>query len=195
MASNTRKDALIRYTSDMHALVTHGVQALGRQIENLKDANHPEAHAAVQDFHRTLQAHASILEARVEALGGSATQPLKEAVSRVAGLVAGLVNAVRGEEASKSLRDDYTYLSHVAIGYMMLDTTAAGLSDRETRAIAETGYRDAARMVVHVDRIMPTVVLQELRQDGLTVNDVSTEVLSMVRDAWDRGSSAASMSV
>lgn len=195
MATETRKNTLTTYVSDMHALVTHGLQAIERQIDNLKDksTSHPEAYAALQDFQRTLQTHASMLDARVNALGGSTTQPVKDVVSAVSGFVAGLINAVRAEEASKSIRDDYTYLSHVAIGYLMLHTTAAGLADRETAALAETGYRDAARLVMHIDHIMPRLVLQELREDGLAVTDVSAQALSMVKNAWNREASTMGM--
>lgn len=191
MATETRKNTLTTYVSDMHALVTHGLQAIDRQIDNLKDksAKHPEAYAALQDFQRTLQAQATMLDARVKALGGSTTQPVKVAVSAISGFVTGLINAVREEEASKSIRDDYTYFSHVAIGYLMLYTTASGLADRETAALAESGYRDAARMVMHIDHIMPRLVLQELREDGLGVTDVSSEALSMVKNAWKREAS------
>mgnify|MGYP000529200261 CR=1 FL=1 len=191
MATETPHSTLTTYVSDMHALVSHGLQAIERQVDNLKDKStkHPEAYAAVRDFQRTLQAHASMLDARVNALGGSSTQPVKDAVSAVAGFAAGLINAVRAEEASKSIRDDYTYFSHVAIGYLMLHTTAAGLGDRETAALAETGYRDAARIIMHIDHIMPTLVLQELREDGLGVTDVTSEALSMVKNAWNREAS------
>ena len=190
MTTETPNQTLTTYVSDMHALVTHGLTAIDRQVDNLKNEGHPEALAAVQEFQRTLRTHASMLEARVRGLGGSTTQPVKDAVSAVAGLAAGLVNAVRAEEASKSIRDDYTFLSHVAVGYLMLHTTATGLGDRETSALAETGYGDAARLIMHIDRILPTVVLQELNQDGLAVADVAKATQSMVKKSWDREASA-----
>jgi len=193
MATETANETLTTYVSDMHALATHGLKAIERQLENIKDEGHPEAYAAVREFQRTLQSHTFLLDARVKALGGSSTQPVKDAVSAVAGVVAGLINAVRAEEASKSLRDDYTFFSHMAIGYLMLYTTAAGLRDRETASLAETGYRDVARLAIHIDHIMPTVVLQELRQDGLSVVDVSHEAVAMLKNAWDR--SAASTGI
>lgn len=184
----TPNETLITYVSDMHALVTHGLQAVGRQIENLKDksARHPEAYSTIQEIERTLQAQATMLDARVTALGGTAKQPVKDVVSAIAGYAAGLINAVREEEASKSVRDDYTFLAHTSIGYLMLYTTAAGLGDRETAILAETCYRDSARLAMHIDKMMPALVLQELREDGLAVTDVSQETMMMVRRAWDR---------
>jgi hypothetical protein len=177
----------------MHALVTHGLAAVGRQLENLKDKSlrHPEAYSALEEIQRTLQAQATMLDARVTGLGGSTAQPVKDAVSAVAGYAAGLINAVREEEASKSIRDDYTFLAHTSIGYLMLHTTAAALSDLETAALADACYRDAARLAMHIDRIMPALVLQELREDGLATVDAAQETRTMVRKAWDREAPAA----
>jgi hypothetical protein len=38
---------------------------------------------------------------------------------------------------------------------------------------------------MHVERVMPSVVLQELGEDGLAVMDVSQDVVSMRRKAWE----------
>jgi ferritin-like metal-binding protein YciE len=180
------RETITKYLGDMHALESHGLQAISRQAEQLKDADHPEALSAVRDFKRTLEGHISALERRLEALGGSPTGPVKDAVSAATGVAAGLYNAVRNEEASKSVRDDYTFLSQTAIAYLMLHTTASGLGDDETKMLAERGYRDAARMVMQVDRLMPSLVLEELRQDGLRVDDVAEDCRAMVHDAWRR---------
>jgi hypothetical protein len=73
----------------------------------------------------------------------------------------------------------------------MLHATATGLNDLETATIAETGYRDAARLIMHIDRIMPSLVLQELRQDGLPVADTSAQSHEMIKKSWDREAGAA----
>ncbi|EYF07168.1 hypothetical protein [Chondromyces apiculatus] len=191
MAIETPNSTLTTYVTDMHALITHGLGAIDRQAENLKKEQHPDALAAVNEFQRTLRTHLSMLDARAKGLGGSTSKPVKDAVSAVTGFAAGLMNAVRPEEAAKSIRDDYTFLSHVTIGYYMLHTTACGLGDRETAALAETGYRDTARLIMHIDRVMPAIVLQELRQDGLTVTDTTSECHALVKNAWNREAAAA----
>lgn len=179
---------LATYITDMYALINHGLKAVDRQAEHLrkKQDSHPEALAAVHEFQRVLRVHMSALDVRAEALGGKTTKPLKEVVTTLTGIAAGLISAMRPEEASKAIRDDYTFLSHVAIGYLMLHTTATGLGDMETASIAEQGYRDAARLVMRIDQIMPTLVLQELRQDGLPVGPASEQSIMMVQRAWNR---------
>lgn len=187
------RETLTKYLGDMHALESHGLQSVERQVDQLKDAGHPEAYRLVQEFKRTLESHVAALDTRLKALGGSPTHPVKEVASAVLGVAAGLYNSVRTAEASKSIRDDYTFVSLTAISYLMLHTTAKGLSDTETASLAEQHYRDAARLAMEVDRVMPGLVVQELKQDGLPMIDPSQESRTMVHNAWQRQASTAGL--
>src|SRR3712207_2865248 len=171
MSDKTRQ-TITKYLGDLHALESHGYEAISRQVDNLKDTGHQDAYRGTVELKGMLERHLAALEARLTALGGSPTGPVKYAVSAVVGVAAGVYNKVRDGEASKSIRDDYPFFSHTAIAYLMLHTTALGFGDRETGSLAEQGYRDAARAIGAIDRFMPPLVLQELRQDGYTVQDV-----------------------
>lgn len=184
---------LTTYITDMHALVNHGLRAINNQAQSLKGEQHPEALSVVQECQRALRSHLTLLDARANALGGKTTRPIKDAVTSITGFAAGLISAVRPEEASKALRDDYTFLSHVAISYLMLHTTASGLGDTETATLAEQGYQDAAGLVILIDRVMPKVVMEDLRRDGLPVTDVESQVRAMVSQAWRREASRSSV--
>jgi ferritin-like metal-binding protein YciE len=187
------RETITKYLGDMHALESHGLQAISRQVDQLEDEGHPEAQQATQEFKHTLASHLAALEGRLKALGGSPTGPVKEAASALAGMVAGLYNAVRTEEASKSIRDDYTFLSNTAIAYLMLGTTARSLGDHDTEELAEQGYRDMARLIMLIDRIMPGLVVRELQQDGLPAQDVADWAQRIVRDAWAQEGAAAGL--
>lgn len=186
----TETSTLTTYITDMRALINHGLKAIDRQAEQLRRRNQQaEALAAVHEFQRVLRSHLTHLDARARAVGGSGGRSprlFKEVVTTITGIAAGLIGALRPEQTAKDIRDDYTFLSHVAIGYLMLHATASGLGDGVTAALAEQGYRDAARLVMHIDRIMPALVLQELRKDGLPVGPISEQSLMMVQRAWDR---------
>lgn len=187
MADENRIQVLTTYTSDVHALVSHGLEAVRRQVEQLKHVSHKDAPVAVVWFERILTAQKAALEDRVKALGGTGTGPVKDAVSAVAGVAAGLIDAVRPAETAKAIRDDYTFFSQLGISWLMLYTTATSLADRETAALAERGYNDTARMAMHVDRILPTIVVEELRENKqLAPLDVQDQVRTMVKSAWDR---------
>jgi hypothetical protein len=175
---------IAKYLHDMHSLVRHGHDAVRRQRDQLKDAGHPDAQGAVARWEETLDQHLAMLADRLEGIGDSTTSPVQDAAAAAAGAAAGIYNAVRSEEASKSVRDDYTFFSHCAIAYLMLHTTTASLDDRETAQVAERGYRDMARMVMEVDRLMPGLVLAELWQDGHSPKDVSAECHRLISEAW-----------
>ena len=74
----------------------------------------------------------------------------------------------------------------------MLHTTTEALGDQESAALAETGYRDMARMVMEIDRLMPGLVIAELQQDGLSVSDLQAHCQQLVSDAWNAGAPSAS---
>jgi hypothetical protein len=187
MGTDKKNEILTTYVSDVHALVVHGLTTIHRQVENLKNVSHQDAKTAVAAFETILNKQKTELEQRIQALGGSTTKSVKDAVSAVAGVAAGVVNAVRPSETAKSIRDDHTYFSHLGVAWLMLHTTAMSLGDTMTAALAERGYADTARMIMHVDRILPKIVVEELREDrSLQPSDVEQQTRSMVRNAWNR---------
>jgi len=187
MPEKTR-ETITKYLGDLHALESHGLQAISRQVEEMEGSDHTEAHRAVQNFKNTIESHIAAIEARMQTLGGSPTSPVKEAAAVVAGVAAGLYNKTRTEKASKSVRDDYTFISNTAVAYLMMHTTAMGLGDDQTARLAERGYRDAARMAMEIDRIIPGLVLEELRQDGAHPRSVEEECHRMIHEAWTQDS-------
>src|SRR5919201_4431166 len=175
---------IAKYVEDLHSLVAHGLQPFSRQLGESEMRGHPETQQAIQAFHATLQQHEMLLSQRLQALGSSPTTAVQDTASKVAGAVAGLYNQVRSEAVSKSLRDDYTFLSHCGISWLMLATTARALGDHDTEELAEQGYRDCARLVMRIDHMMPSLVIEELHQDGFAAQDVSTWAQGLMRGAW-----------
>jgi len=185
MATDKRNDLLTTYTTDVHALVSHGLTTIERQVGNLKNVSHLEAKSAVSEFERVLRGQKKFIEARITALGGKASQPMKDAVSAVAGVAAGVINAVRPSETAKSIRDDHTFFSHLGVSWLMLHTTALSLGDVETANIAERGYSETARCIMHIDKILPRLVIEELREH-VTAADVGEQTRKMAMMAWNR---------
>ncbi len=184
---------IAKYVEDIHSLLTHGLQPISRQVDEPQMQRHPQAQALVRGFKATLERHLADVDGRMQELGTSPTTGVQDAAAAVAGVVAGVYNQVRTEAASKSIRDDYTYLSHLGIAYLMLHTTTKGLDDDRTAQIADRGYRDVARMVMEIDDVMPGLVLEELRQDNLPVKDVANLCHALIRDAWSHSQSLTSL--
>jgi hypothetical protein len=82
------------------------------------------------------------------------------------GKAAGVIDLVRTEGISKSLRDDYAAFSLAAISYSMLYTTALGLGNPQVASLAQRHLTDYAQAIERINEIMPGVVERELAKDG-----------------------------
>ncbi len=185
MDENSRK-YIAKYVEDLHSLVSHGLQPFSLQLAESALKDHPEAKPTIEQFRATLQQHEALLDQRMHALGTSPTTLVQDTAAAVAGFAAGLYNHVRTEAVSKSLRDDYAFLSMCNVSWLMLLTTARSLGDHETEELAEQGYRDTARMAMEIDRLLPRLVFQELQQDHLPAQNVSEWARGIVHTAWTR---------
>lgn len=185
MPNDKKTETLLKYVTDVHALVSHGLTTMKRQAENLKSVSHEDARKAVPAFVSLLQKQDDELHARIKSLGGSASQPVKDAVSAVAGVAAGVVNAVRPTETPKSIRDDHTYFNHLGIAWMMLFSTASSLGDTETASMSERGYDETTKAILHINHILPKIVVEELREDKeLNPSDSADKTREMTKAAW-----------
>jgi ferritin-like metal-binding protein YciE len=152
------------YVGDMTALEAHIEEALDRQLTEVQDDR--EARAAVQGFHDMVKQHRDTLIALQEDIGATPGNPIKAAGAALLGKAAGVIDLVRTEGISKSLRDDYAAFSLAAISYSMLHTTAMGLRNQRVAALAERHLTDYAGAIERINEIMPGVVERELTKDG-----------------------------
>jgi ferritin-like metal-binding protein YciE len=172
------------YVGDMVALESHIEEALDRQLK--ETADDPEAHAAVQRFHDMVKTHRDSLKALQEEVGTTAGNPIIAAGSTLLGKAAGVINLVRTEGISKSLRDDYAAFSLAAISYSMLHTTALGLGNQKVAKMAESYLTDYAGAIERINEVMPGVVARELEKDDHRVQNGTVEATrTMVGKAWN----------
>jgi ferritin-like metal-binding protein YciE len=171
------------YVGDMVALESHIEEALDRQLTETKDD--PEAHAAVQRFHDMVKAHRDSLKSLQDEVGSTTGNPIIAAGSTLLGKAAGVINLVRTEGISKSLRDDYAAFSLAAISYSMLHTTALGLGNRKVADVAERYLTDYAGAIERINEVMPGVVARELAKDGHQTDPGAAKATNaMVAKAW-----------
>ncbi len=176
------------YISDMLALEQHIATPLQGQVDDSDVQAQPIALRVIQEALDTVQRHISTLQTRLDAVGGHNGSPVKNAVSTAFGTAASAINKVRKTEVSKNLRDDYTALSLSSAGYTMLHTTALGLGDAQTAALAKEHLADVAAAIMKISRALPTVVLAELQQEGVNVTpDVAQTAERDAEAAWKEG--------
>ncbi len=173
------------YVSDMLALEQHIAQPLQRQLDMADTTKYPEALRVIGQIKSLTDSHATALKQLLEQLGGHAASPVKSAWSSLLGVGAAAIDSVRKTKVSKNLRDDYTALNLAAISYTMLHTTAVGLGDTPTAALAQRHLADYARLVMGIVQIMPEVVLEELQDDGEAVHAGAADMIrNQTNDIW-----------
>jgi ferritin-like metal-binding protein YciE len=178
------------YVGDMTALEAHIEEALDRQLTEVK--SDPAALKAVQGFHDTVKQHRDTLRALQEEVGKTAGNPIKDAGATLLGKAAGIIDLVRTEGISKSLRDDYAAFSLAAISYSMLYTTSDGLGDRRVASLAEKHLQDYAEAIMRINEVMPEVVARELEKDGHQVSSGAVAATrKIVNRSWESSSRAA----
>ena len=179
-----RTEALNSYITDMLSLEDHIEKAIRGQLTDLKD--YPDVVSELKTLHRTIEHHVSDLRGLKERRdAGGVVEKVKRAGSAVAGVAAGVIDLLRTEGLPKNLRDDYTAFSLATIGYVMLQTTALSLDDREVAELAQQHFRDYAHAVTRIHAIIPEAVIRSLQADGLPArNEVLSEVHRTVESVW-----------
>ena len=179
------RHTIATYLSDMLALERHIAAPIESQVNSKDHQEYAEAMAIFQKLKSVTANHITALDAQLSAKGGSAASGIKSAWSALLGSGAAAVNQVRKTKVSKSLRDDYTALGLSAISYTMLHTTALGLGDQATAQLAKRNLDDITPIIVEISQVMPKVVLQELQEDGETVQISAAELSKQqTADSW-----------
>lgn len=171
------------YVGDMVALETHIEAALDRQLTAVKDD--PIALEAVRGFHDMVRAQRDHMMSLQGETGTTAGNPIIKAGSALLGAAAGVIDKVRAEGNSKSLRDDYTAFNLAAMGYTMLYTTATALGDEKVADVSEKHLRGYAGAIQRINHIIADVVVAELTSDGHTVQGNAADATRKTVDsAW-----------
>ena len=186
----TAQDTINGYVTDMLALEEHIDKALAAQIQAMAD--HPRVGADLRIIQRWVRLHIASLEQLMRSRDAATTTgAIKRAGSSVLGRAAGAIDLLRQEgQQPRNLRDDCAAFSLAAIGYVMLNTTALALGDREVADLAAQHLQNYAKGVIALHYIMPAVVLHAIQREELPAReDVLTEVFQNVEKAWTLGKS------
>ena len=179
-----KHDIVTKYLGDILGLEGHIYQAIDKQVKETQDE--PDVNPILRNIRDTLERHTNELRARLEALGGKPTSPIKEAGASFLGVAAGLIDKVRAEEVSKDFRDDYTALSLSHVSYLMLISTCLACDDTQTADLATRHLKDNARFISDIGNLIPTLVVRDLSD----LTDLNPGAIEEARrrysSAWQR---------
>ena len=177
--------AIADWVGDIVALETHVEEAMDRQLK-LEFPN-PAIATAIQRFHDAVRDSKQRAEAYQGQYGSEPGNPIIKAGSSLLGKAAGMIDNMREDGVAKSLRDDYTAYSLLAMSYTMLHTTAMALEDPATQAFAEQGLRTYASLVQDVSYLMPEAVLADLKDNPdhpIQDTNVVAESRRLIEHIW-----------
>jgi hypothetical protein len=181
------RHSLQTYVSDLLALIKHIEVPIDRQLNIDESANYAEAIAIIRDIKNVTALQRTALESELQRLGGHPAAGIKSAWSALLGVGAAAVDSVRKTKVSKNLRDDYTALGLASISYTMLHATALGLGEASVAELVQRHLEAVTPLIVRISKVIPAVVLQELRDDGEAVSvsaaDISTK---LTHQAWQQ---------
>jgi len=181
-----RHDNLRPYVADMSAVERHILEAVERQLGDDSTKSFPEALQLLRRVEGALNRHVQALESHLKSFdGGSLAGTVKETVTGVLGVFAGLYDKVRKEQVSRMLRDDYTALNLAAISCTMLHTTALANREQATADLALRHLRDLAPLIMEINEVIPQVVVRELTEEGKAYDaSLAQRAARDTQEAW-----------
>lgn len=182
-SGGNERHSLQTYVSDLLALVTHIEVPIDKQSTTQNASEYGEALAIIAQIKSVMAAQHTALDAQLAALGGHGASGIKSAWSGFLGAGAAAINSVRKTKISKSLRDDYTALNLAAISYTMLHATALGLGETSVASMAQKHLAQITPIIMRINRAIPAVVLEELRDDGENVRVSAAEMSAQTTQA------------
>lgn len=164
------------YAEDLLACHRHVVGAMTRHLEDKALAGVPGARLFVQRACDTLNWNISVLEARIKQLGGpDLVGQAEQALTRITGFMAGVYGRMRGERASRMLRDNSTALSFLMVCSSMLHATAGAMGDIETVRTTRDVMQKLPSLLMEVNDLIPRAVVLELAADHRSLNLSASE--------------------
>jgi hypothetical protein len=183
--------SLKTYISDMLSLEQHVRVPFEAQLNDGDLAAYPNAQTLLRRLSDVSNQHIRTLETLLESYGGHQAQPVKSAVTNVAGFFASAIDKMRKTKVAKGLRDDYTALSLCTVSYSMLLTTAQAYGAPQVAEVSQQHMRDYAGIIMDIGLAIPEIVVYDLQQTGLAADaNVVPDSRRVIEDVWRSGAAA-----
>lgn len=177
--------SLKQYVNDMLALERDIANAVAGQLGDDRVAEISGLPGILGEITGGSESRMERLKAISEAEGASLGAAIKEGVTAVSGVLAGLYGKVREHPVSRMVRDDIVALNLCATAYGMLLTLGLAAGHNGVASLAEEGLKAAAKLVMKLTPMLPEVVASELAKDGPLANPAAVQLASeKIIDAW-----------
>ncbi|MFN0133015.1 MAG: hypothetical protein ACKVW3_10895 [Phycisphaerales bacterium] len=190
----TSKETVRSYLGDLIAVIDHVSRAVAKQAgdDDLRRMAH--AGSVIDNLYSVLVRQHADLQAHVKALGGATGGGMvKDILATATGALAGLYGKMRGETASRVLRDDYTAMSFLTACTTMLYTTALALDDTATVDLTHRHIREYPPLIMALSDLLPHAVVADLRMDKAAIAnpDAADQATGHLSESWHRASKSS----
>ncbi|MEX2457348.1 MAG: hypothetical protein WD381_08525 [Balneolaceae bacterium] len=180
--SNEEKVSLKKYTSDLYSLEKHFMNSVKRQKSSDK-VRDEKAIDLLHEIDKIVSNHVQVLERHVEK-DGTLKEELKSKFMSISGSFSGLIEGDRNDVLSKMMRDNYTALSMIAIGYTLLHTHALVDDNQELAALAQNHLTHCTSLITEISKLAPMTLAHELIHDHDRAEEIGKKALGNTQSAW-----------
>jgi ferritin-like metal-binding protein YciE len=150
----TKREQLIQWLGDAHAMEVGIVSTLEKHIADAK--GHPQVRAALAKHLAETKRHATEMKKALAALGGS-HPVVREGVSKLVNLAAGLVTTAAKDTLVKNAIADYATEHFEIACYSSLVVTATALGETKLAATCKAILKEEQAMAKVLEGQLPTI--------------------------------------
>ena len=163
--STTIQSKTTQHLSDMAGAQKHILEAISSQLETSAVKESPEASAILSETKLLLRKHVRELEALSDRYDAETKAGIKKLFTNVLGNLAGAYNHMRGEGATRAVRDTYTALNLLSASLLALKTYGLMVSQPDISKAAYDQLTEICPLVVKFNQTLPFVVARETAKD------------------------------
>lgn len=182
---NETRYSLATYVGDMLVLEERIRAPVGTQRADREFTHFTDARPVLDRISALCERHIGNLHDALRSLGVHEFSAVRSTGSTIEGLFATAIDMLPESKVAKELRDDYAAMALCTFGYSMLLTAARAYGNDSIAAIAQEHLRDYAQAVMQISDLVPAIVIEEFRTNGIDVAPGAMEhCRSAIHAAW-----------
>ncbi|RYD48254.1 MAG: hypothetical protein EOP85_03920 [Verrucomicrobiaceae bacterium] len=183
--NDKHKSSLKQYVNDMIALERDILNAVKSQTEDDRVRGSVDLVTVLEQVVRNADTRIELLKELSHEEDGSLGAAVKESVTAVTGVLAGIYGKLREHPLSRMVRDDIVALEVTSVSYGMLLTLGLSIGHQKCVTVAEKGLEETPPLIIALTDMLPLVVAHELSEDAPLVNPAASQIAqTKIRDAW-----------
>jgi hypothetical protein len=180
--------SLATYVGDMLVMEQRMRAPIGSQCTDREFDRFSGLEPLLERISGLCDGHITALHEALKSLGVREYSSVKSVGSNIEGLFATAIDMLPESKVEKELRDDYAALALCTFAYSILLTAAKTHGNGPIAALAQQHLQDYAQAVMQISDLVPVIVVEELRANGIDAPDVAVEQSrSALHAAWRSG--------